>query len=114
MATPIVGCTLNEKEVLRAVRWRFRICNYLFKLGAVWLLIGFTGSLVMDTLHADANIMILTEFVGFGIFSAAFVLTLAIYRCPVCDKYLSRFRPREEYCPSCGAKVRETQMSASS
>jgi hypothetical protein len=45
-------------------------------------------------------------FVGAGIFSAAVGLTLAIYRCPVCDRYLSRFRSRKELCPHCGAKVR--------
>jgi rubrerythrin len=46
------------------------------------------------------------QWVGFGIFSAAFALTLAIYRCPVCDRYLSRFRPRKELCPNCGANIR--------
>jgi hypothetical protein len=43
---------------------------------------------------------------GAGIFSAAFALTLAIYRCPVCDRFLSRFRPRKDQCGHCGAKVR--------
>lgn len=47
-------------------------------------------------------------FVGAGIFSAVCALTLAIYRCPVCDRYLGRFRPRKELCPNCGAKVRKT------
>jgi hypothetical protein len=31
--------------------------------------------------------------VGLGLFTAAFAMTLAIYRCPVCDKYLNKYRP---------------------
>jgi len=109
MATEATGPILSEEETLRAVRRRFRICSYLFKLGAVWMGIGIIGLMFADTFHSDAtfyNIPFVIELVGFGIFSAAFVLTLAIHRCPVCDKYLSRFRPRKEYCPSCGAQVR--------
>jgi cytochrome c biogenesis protein CcdA len=103
---------LSEKEVIRSVRWRFRICNYLFNLGFVWIFVGILGLFFAEILHAnasDSEIALAIELVGFGIFSAAFALTLAIYRCPVCDKYLSRFRPRKEYCPSCGAKIRETK-----
>ncbi|HEY6466909.1 MAG TPA: hypothetical protein VIY69_13000, partial [Candidatus Acidoferrales bacterium] len=37
-----------------------------------------------------------SEVIAAGIFSTAFAFTLAIYRCPICDKYLSRFRPRKE------------------
>jgi hypothetical protein len=108
MAPEATGRTLSDEEVLRAVRWRFRICNYLFKLGAAWIVLGIIGLLFVDAFHTDAtssDIPFVVELIGFGIFSAAFVLTLAVYRCPVCDKYLSRFRPQKEYCPSCGAQV---------
>jgi len=112
MAEEIVGRTLSEGEVIRAVRWRFRICNYLFNLAAMWFLIGAMG-LWVSASHADATdneIPVVMELIGSGIFSVAFVLTLAIYRCPVCGKYLSRFRPRKEYCPSCGAKIKEAKQ----
>jgi hypothetical protein len=46
------------------------------------------------------------EFVGAGIFSAAFVITLAIYRCPACDRYISRFRPDKTKCAHCGVRIR--------
>jgi hypothetical protein len=35
--------------------------------------------------------------------------SLAICRCPLCDKYLSDFRPRKELSPSCRVKVREPE-----
>jgi hypothetical protein len=109
MAAEAIEPTPNEEGVLRAVRWRFRICNYFFNFGVAWMLVGFVGVLLQDRFHADATfngLPFVVELIGFAIFSSAFVLTLAIYRCPVCDKYLSRFRPRKEYCQSCGAKVR--------
>jgi len=109
MVTEATGHTLSEEEVFRAVRWRFRICNYLFTLGAIWMVVGIIGLLFEGELHWDAgsgDIPFVTELIGLGIFATAFALTLPIYRCPVCDKYLSRFRPRKEYCPSCGTQVR--------
>jgi hypothetical protein len=95
----------NDEEIIKAVRWRYRICNYLFRLGMGWF---FAGAILSTFPHSPisestANMI---ELVGAGIFSAAFALTLAIYRCPVCDRYLSRFRPRKDQCPNCGAKIR--------
>jgi len=101
---------LAEEEIIRAVSWRFRICSYLFKLGAAWIVVGLVASGLADRIPSQsegfAGFSLPATVAGFAIFSVAFVLTLAIYRCPVCDKYLSRFRPQKEYCPSCGAKVR--------
>jgi hypothetical protein len=99
----------DESAIIKEVRWRYRICNYLFSTGALWLFAGnvigvFTrkpGEQVGDVWNA-------VTFVGAGIFSAAIALTLAIYRCPVCDKYLSRFRPDKTKCPGCGARARLT------
>lgn len=93
--------------MLSAVRWRFRICNYLFRLAIAWFGLATIChlSLPFDRALLD-EIAFASEVIAAGIFSTAFALTLAIYRCPVCDKYLSRFRPRKEYCAGCGAKVR--------
>jgi hypothetical protein len=96
---------VNEEEVIRAVRWRHRICNYLFRLGFGWIIVGIAMSLFssLKSLGESAGTV---ELVGFGIFSSAVALTLAIYRCPVCDRFLSRFRPQKDLCAHCGAKVR--------
>src|SRR5271155_225596 len=96
MAGEIIRRALSDDEILSAVRWRFRICNYFFNLGAAWLLLGIVAVPLGDAFHADATfngLAFVVELIGLAIFSSAFVLTLAIYRCPVCDKYLSRFRP---------------------
>ena len=113
MAEKVLRRSLSEDEVLSAVRWRFRICGYLFRLSFAWLFLGLALAVVLNSHRSgpfDDAVWIATELVGVGIFSTAFVLTLAIYRCPVCDKYLSRFRPRKELCPSCGAKIQESKQ----
>ena len=77
---------VTEEEIINAVRWRYRICHYLFRLGAIWILIGAVIGLFVirykwwgwprDTAE-------LIGLIGVGIFMSAFALTLAIYRCPV-------------------------------
>ena len=94
---------LTEHEVIAAVRWRFRICNYLFRLGILWVLVGYAGLIFKTEVEALFMTVLIT---GFGIFLSAFALTLAIYRCPVCDRYISRFRPSKQHCGKCGAKIR--------
>ena len=114
MATEVIRKELSENEILSAVRWRFRICGYLFKLSFAWFFLSLSFAFILNSRGsspADDAIWFATILVGFGIFSAAFVLTLAIYRCPVCDRYLSNFRPRKELCPSCGAKVQEVKQN---
>ena len=112
MAGEMIRRALSEDEILSAVRWRFRICGYLFRLSFAWLFASLAFAFVLNSHGSgpaeDASWFAMT-LVSVAIFSAAFVLTLAIYRCPVCDKYLSRFRPHEELCPSCGAKIREAK-----
>jgi ssDNA-binding Zn-finger/Zn-ribbon topoisomerase 1 len=102
---------LASDEIIRLVKERFRICKYLFRLGAIWiaagavLICGFAFSAREDEFgEAALNV----ELIGFAIFAAAFALTLAIYRCPVCDKYLSRFRADKFRCPRCGAQIKES------
>jgi uncharacterized membrane protein len=112
--TNTVGHTLTDAQTIQAVRWRYRICNYLFKLGSLWVVAGFAGTTLAGYKQDESWTFYsaVAEIVGAGIFSAAFAMTLAIYRCPVCDKYLSRFRPSKEVCPSCGAKVWESKKPA--
>jgi hypothetical protein len=100
---------LAPDEILRQVRMRYRICNYLFNLAAFWICAGCVLNLVLALSHfldEDSALPLTFILTGFAIFSAAFALTLAIYRCPVCDKYLSRFRPDKLHCPRCNAQVR--------
>jgi hypothetical protein len=98
----------RAEEVLKSVRLRYRVCNYLFRLGITSLVLGAIGENAGASMHMDAStlqLFMMTEVVGAGIFLSAVAVTLAIYRCPVCDKYLSKFRPRKEFCPSCGAQI---------
>ena len=88
---------MNDEDVIKAVRWRYRICNYLFKVGMAWI----AGGEILMLRKAHYAVII-----GAGIMSAALAVTVAIYRCPVCDRYLSRFRPSKDRCGHCGAKVR--------
>jgi hypothetical protein len=88
---------------------RFRICNYLFNTGALWCLAGYGGVILTRGAGKDIELICgAIALVGAGIFTCAFALTLAIYRCPACDKYLSRFRPDKTKCPGCGVQVRLT------
>jgi|SRR5476651_640342 ssDNA-binding Zn-finger/Zn-ribbon topoisomerase 1 len=99
----------DDSAVIKEVRWRYRICNYLFRIGALWIFAGYAGAILTRKRGQDMDeAWFALLMVGAGIFSAAFALTMAIYRCPVCDKYLSRFRPDKTKCPRCGARVRET------
>ena len=96
---------MNDEDVIKAVRLRYRICNYLFTLGAAWYAIGAILSLFLRSASDARTAFVVVEVVGAGIFSAAFAVSLAIYRCPVCDHFLSRFRPRKDQCGHCGAKM---------
>jgi hypothetical protein len=101
-----LNAPVSDEEVIRAVKWRYRTCNYLFRLGFGWIIAGVVLSLFPTSLKSLGESAGTVELVGFGIFSSAVALTLAIYRCPVCDRFLSRFRPQKNLCPHCGAKVR--------
>jgi hypothetical protein len=97
---------MTEEEVLKAVRWRYRICNYLFRLGAIWMFVGAMVSVFAthyEGWHWPGNTV---ELIGLGILMSGFAMTLAMYRCPVCDHYLSKYRPDKHKCAHCGARVR--------
>jgi hypothetical protein len=98
----------DSQKIIQTVKMRFRICNYQFRLGAGWILLGSTG-IVLGLLLRDESFQttsLLFEMIGFAVFTVAFALTLALYRCPVCDAYLSRFRPKKECCGKCGVRIR--------
>ncbi|HVR11642.1 MAG TPA: hypothetical protein VMW75_26600 [Thermoanaerobaculia bacterium] len=97
------------------MRWRFRACSYLFNLGGIWFFVGTMLNLLLRFLpsravHEESFIFaFVITFIGFGIFSAAFALSRAIYRCPVCDKPLARI---DRYnCGRCGTKIRDLPAS---
>ncbi len=95
---------MTDEEVIRTVKVRYRVCNYLFRLGIIGFVVGAVLgnlSLPMDKWIPDG-----IAIAGAAVFLSAFAVTLALYRCPVCDRYLSRFRPRKDQCPQCGAKIR--------
>jgi hypothetical protein len=101
---------LTPDEILGIVKWRYRICNYLFNAGAIWMAAGISVLLMMVLFNVRLNgLFWFAEATGCAVFTVAFTLTLAIYRCPVCDTYLSRFRPDKLRCPNCNAQVKEAQ-----
>lgn len=94
---------MTDEESVKAVRLRYRICNYLFRLGIAWFVIG----AIVDVLRRQSQPLPVTiEMIGAGIFTTAAAMTFALYRCPVCDHYLNKFRPNKQKCAHCGAKVR--------
>jgi energy-converting hydrogenase Eha subunit E len=98
---------MTAADAINEVRMRYRICNYLFTTGALWVLAGYLGVILTPGAGQDVGLICgAIAAVGAGIFTCAFALTLAIYRCPACDKYLSRFRPDKTKCPRYGIQVR--------
>lgn len=93
---------LTTEQVIVEVRRRYLICNRLFTVGSLIWLIGMVAHL-----RTNQGIWLILAYCGLAVFVAAAGLTVAIYRCPVCNKYLSRFRPDKRLCPRCGAQVRE-------
>ena len=104
----ITRIDMPPEEIIRSVKMRFRICNYLFNTGAIWLGLGIILGLIFKN-RSDFEFAIEMTMPGVAIYTIALALTLAIYHCPVCDKYLSRFRPDKLRCPQCNAQVRESK-----
>jgi hypothetical protein len=78
----------------------------LFRLGAIWMVIGllegaFPHLAQWAELPPETVLLI-----GLAILTSGGAMTFAIYRCPVCDSYLSRFRPDKHQCAHCGVRVR--------
>jgi hypothetical protein len=85
----ITRIDLQPEESIRSVQTRFRICRYLFRTGAIWLGIGVILGLIFNH-RSDSEFAFEMTLIGVAIYTIAFALNLAIYRCPVCDKFLSR------------------------
>ena len=96
---------MTDEEIIKAVRWRYRICNYLFRLGVIWILVAVVGGILAPRFGWDWP-QITIELIGLALLMSGGAMTLAIYRCPACDRYLNKYRPDKERCTHCGAKVR--------
>jgi hypothetical protein len=107
MAAPTQAVQLTDVEIQRQVRSNYRLCRYLFNCAGAWLLIALAIGIADGSLSSEPSVVLTTVLyaVGAGIFSVAFVATLALYRCPVCDKYIHRFRPDKLLCSTCGAHI---------
>lgn len=96
---------LPESEIVAKVRFRYRVCHYLFNLAGLWLLAGYVG-LGLSRVEDMRILFTVVMVTGVGIFTVAMALSYAVYRCPACDKFIRRFRPSKEHCGACGAKIR--------
>ncbi len=101
----------TSDETIRKVQMRFRICAYLFRASFAWLVVGFLGMALLEENNQDGSPFTVVIAIGFALFTAAFAVTLAIYRCPVCDTYISRFRKQKDLCGACGARIRRSSTS---
>lgn len=99
---------MTDEEIIGTVRRRYRICNYLFRLGLGWLGIGVAARSLQVDLGSWGFPNDALEPIGFAIITAALALTFAIYRCPACDRYLSRFRRDKKHCANCGVRANST------
>jgi len=106
----ITRIDLQPEEIIRIVAWRVRICRYIFAVSALWIVAAaaiyffWLGFDYQNTnLHLVSFVM---QMIGYAIFFVAYAVQLATYRCPVCDRYLSRVRKSKPYCPCCNAKVK--------
>jgi hypothetical protein len=98
----ITRINLQPEEIIRIVKMRFRICEYLFKAAAGWLAIGVAVLLLALIFSIRlTGLFGMALIISAGLFTAAFALTFAIYRCTVCDTQLNYFRSEQIHCPSC-------------
>jgi hypothetical protein len=80
---------LDPNEIIHLVNERNRVCRYLFVVAAIWVCGG--GLLYFLWLgFEDQNthirlVSFVLQMVGYGTFSIAFAVQLALYRCPICD-----------------------------
>jgi hypothetical protein len=103
MGTAPVSST--ESEIIKTVRWRYRVYRYLQITGSIWFVLGAVLSVyatgVANNPLRFCSIAVIA--VSVGISTAGYAVCLAVYRCPACDR---RLNPRKGHCPGCGVKVR--------
>jgi hypothetical protein len=105
----IMRVDLQPDEIIRSVKMRFRICNYLFYTGDCWSLVCVVLGISHSVFHhdfLDASSLFTLLAVTLAIFSIAYSVKLALYRCPMCDKHLGRLDSFKLHCPNCDAKVK--------
>ncbi len=94
---------MEPEEIIRIVVWRSRICGYMFVVAAIWIVVAAAVYFVcLGFDHQNFRLRMISfvlQTVGYGIFSLAFCVQLAIYRCPCCDKFLNRLGPDKLSCP---------------
>jgi hypothetical protein len=109
----ITRIDLQPEEIIRILAWRSRICRYIIVVAAVWLIVAAVVHFVwlgFESQNTKLNmISFVLQMVGCGTLSVAFAVQFAIYRCPVCDKFLNRLSPDKRHCPQCNAQVRESK-----
>src|SRR6185437_3767730 len=100
--TKMPQAEITTEQVILEVRRRYRICNRFFTVGAcIWALGLMANAITQRALWLGV------AYAGIAIFFVGAGLTVTIYRCPVCNKFLNRFRPDKRKCPNCGAQVRD-------
>jgi hypothetical protein len=107
MAAPTQPVQLTDAEIQSQVRRNYQLCRYIFNCAFAWLIVAVAVGMADGSLSSEPPAVSTTVLyaVGAGIFSVAFTVTLALYRCPVCDKYIHRFRPNKLLCSTCGAHI---------
>jgi ribosomal protein S27AE len=104
---------LAPEEIIRVVKERYRISNYLSGALAFWILgaAAVASGLQITEPHSGRNGTLTLPFVvllvGTAMSACILAVKFALYRCPVCDKNLIGFHPDKFHCPRCGAQVKE-------
>ena len=114
MSAPAAPLTPEDLKNVRTMRIRSRVCRYLFNAAGIWLIV-FASFWAWNEfgLHNRevAEHIFQLSYLGYTIIMVvAFAVTLAVYRCPACDKYLSRFRKDKLHCPACGTRIYEKKV----
>jgi hypothetical protein len=101
---------LDPNEIIRLVKERYRVCRYMFVVAAIWVCGGaLLYFLWLGFGYQNTHIRLVSfvlQMVGYGTFSIAFAMQLALYRCPICDSFLARRLKDKIRCPRCNAQVR--------
>ena len=100
---------LEPSEIISIVKGRIRICLYLMRAAAIWVLCGGLMYFVwLGSAYSNSKLEMVAfvlQTVGVAGLTFAYALQLATYRCPVCDAYLGRLK-EGHLCRKCHAQVK--------
>jgi hypothetical protein len=105
---------LAPEEIIRLVKERFRICDYLSRALGFWLLgaaviaAGFQITEPDSSRNYGPTVLFVMILIGSAMSACILAVKFALYRCPVCDRSLIRSREDKFHCPRCGAQVKES------